>query len=744
MAQPTWLVRYAIALLRAIQAQRVNSNPHEVMGLLEDCLQTECQDRELHFGIIYYAVLTALLLNDTKRAERLIQQFMQIDEEGIDNQWVCLSYIAQSKFHARQYNLQAASQTIAKTKTLSIAVGCYVWRLALLEELNLAFLDGYFQQAHHLLEKLKPHVPDCPIQQGDYLLAVLRVQALTHRFAEGEKTLQQIPLHEYTRRIDYILKFELMIYWGQQKFDEAQKLLVQHAHRLPESLISLCYAKHYRRIGRLDQSQKWLNAFLDQLESKEDSLLAIQVQLDSALARRERQESRALLTKLDPSKKQTRYEFEWFRLFLLEENQLAAAEFLNRFMSRSIPGQLEMNLAGATEVTAFQFLAAKQLAKELRSESSHAPLRNDRVKSPVRDNQELCDSKFIGSSQVMMEIRSLILKVARLPQTVLLTGETGTGKEVTARLLHQCSEAKDKPFIAINCGGLPENLIESELFGHVKGAFTGATHDSLGLFVEAGEGTLFLDEVNSMSPRLQTVLLRTLEDREVRPVGGSKIQPVKCRVIAASNQSLEKAVETGCFRSDLYFRLAQIPIRLPSLKERPEDIIELAYFFLHRINGNSQRRLSTELEAAMKSYSWPGNVRELKHKVEYMALVDSSRPELCLHTFEEMLQQFCSRRPEEHTSSTETQRHEVSESTEIGSLSKRPIQLKNPTSRRRYLQKLFAKHHQLTRAEIVELVGCAPNTATRDLRELEKEGVIRRISTSNNLKTSYFVHCVPD
>ena len=218
--------------------------------------------------------------------------------------------------------------------------------------------------------------------------------------------------------------------------------------------------------------------------------------------------------------------------------------------------------------------------------------------------------------------RALLLaeKVAPTPTTVLIQGESGTGKEVMAQFIHRNSGRTDEPFLAINCAALPPNLLESELFGHVKGAFTGADSDKKGLFVQAGAGTLFLDEVGELPLELQAKLLRALQQKEVRPVGGLKDIAVKARIIAATNQDLREMVAEGRFREDLYYRLSVFPIFVTPLRQRRQDILLLARHFL-ALQRPDHPGFSPEAVRMMEAYSWPGNVRELENWVEYAVVL---------------------------------------------------------------------------------------------------------------------------
>lgn len=226
---------------------------------------------------------------------------------------------------------------------------------------------------------------------------------------------------------------------------------------------------------------------------------------------------------------------------------------------------------------------------------------------------------LVGHSLAIQHLRGLIKRIAPMPTTVLLQGESGTGKEVTARALHQMSARAARPFVPVNCGAIAAELIESELFGHVKGAFTGASDSRNGLFYYAHGGTLFLDEIAELPLVMQTKLLRVLEERKVRPVGSEKEVPVDVRIITATNRELAGEVAAGRFRQDLYYRLAVVDIAIPPLRNRREDVVDLAAHFMGLLStqlGVAPLALSREVLEGMAAYHWPGNVRELKNFLE--------------------------------------------------------------------------------------------------------------------------------
>ena len=236
-----------------------------------------------------------------------------------------------------------------------------------------------------------------------------------------------------------------------------------------------------------------------------------------------------------------------------------------------------------------------------------------------RVNRHAAAKHFVAGSRAMQDVLELAARVAPLETTVLIYGESGTGKEFIVRMIHDQSPRAAAPFVSINCAALTETLLESELFGHVRGAFTGAVRDKAGLFEVAGTGTIFLDEIGEIAPTVQAKLLRALQEREIRRVGAERSIKVNARVVAATNRDLRAAVEAGTFREDLYFRLAAFIINVPPLRDRREDIPPLVHQFLVRAAGRMKKDVATvsaDAMSALMNYRWPGNVRELEHAVE--------------------------------------------------------------------------------------------------------------------------------
>jgi len=250
---------------------------------------------------------------------------------------------------------------------------------------------------------------------------------------------------------------------------------------------------------------------------------------------------------------------------------------------------------------------------------------NKQLKSALHKKYHF--DNIVGQSDAITEVLELIERVSDSDSTVLIQGESGTGKELVAKAIHYNSPRAEKPFIPINCGAIPAELLESELFGHIKGAFTGAVANRAGRFELASDGTLFLDEIGDMSPNLQVKILRALQERKFEPVGSAKTIESNVRIIAATNVDLDAAVEDGSFREDLFYRLNVIPIRIPALRERKSDIPLLFHYFMEEFNRSRSRNLQGITQEALQflvHYSWPGNIRELENLVERLAILKGS------------------------------------------------------------------------------------------------------------------------
>lgn len=276
----------------------------------------------------------------------------------------------------------------------------------------------------------------------------------------------------------------------------------------------------------------------------------------------------------------------------------------------------------------------------------HRAVERHRLRQEVRrlrrySQEQAATEHMVGASRAMKELRSLVERIAPARVPVLITGESGTGKELVARELHRLSKSADKPFVAINCAAMPASLLESELFGHVRGAFTDAKEDRVGVFKQADGGTLFLDEIGELPISMQPKLLRALQEQRVRPVGGSSEIAFDVRIITATNRELEEEIEEGRFREDLYYRINVVHIPVPPLRARSTDILQLAQFFIERAShrdGHDVRGLSEAASERVLAYAWPGNVRELENAIE-RGVALSRRPEIALEDLPDKLRE---------------------------------------------------------------------------------------------------------
>lgn len=300
-------------------------------------------------------------------------------------------------------------------------------------------------------------------------------------------------------------------------------------------------------------------------------------------------------------------------------------------------------------------LNVELLLKKIRLLNDHKDLLAEVADLRTRVNSRSVGS-LLGNSEVICKVRAIIEQVAQTRGTVLITGESGTGKEVAARLVHSMSADSSKKFVAVNCAAIPENLIESELFGHKKGAFTGAVSDKEGLFKVANGGTIFLDEIAELPKSMQAKLLRVIQEREITPVGDVKPVRIDLRLIAATNQDLGEAVRKGSFRQDLYYRINVVQIKMPALRESPEDVPILAQYFIDkyvREFGKKPKRLGNAAARSLMQYGWPGNVRELENVIERAIILGDSSPTLELvdlpEAFASGLPQKSDGRNESHT-----------------------------------------------------------------------------------------------
>jgi len=343
--------------------------------------------------------------------------------------------------------------------------------------------------------------------------------------------------------------------------------------------------------------------------------------------------------------------------------------------------------------------------------------------------------RLVGRSPAVTAVRESVARIAPLDVPVLVTGETGTGKELVARAVHELSPRCGAPFLAINCGAIAETLLESELFGHERGAFTGASRARRGIFEEAAGGTVLLDEIGDVSPRLQTALLRVLEAGEIRPVGASRPRKVACRVLAATNADLGRRVREGIFREDLLFRLRRLEIAIPPLRERREDILPLAGHFLAENRRDGRRpAMSEELKSELERRPWPGNVRELRNAMERMRLMNSDKLAYELADLDGESGAGAQAEPGGAAATGPAPASSAAAVTGAGTLREGSSAMR----RTERLRELFRTHRRLTRMEVAATLGISLPTATRDLQALCSEGFVEKVCPSRSPRSHYF------
>ncbi len=421
-----------------------------------------------------------------------------------------------------------------------------------------------------------------------------------------------------------------------------------------------------------------------------------------------------------------------------EEAARRLAEALKFVEGAGAEGRLDFELRLAHELRPSELVALVREAERL-ARGRGAGARPPAGVPAVRPGTGV--RRLVGPSPEMGRVREEILRFAALDASVLVAGETGTGKELVARALHEEGPRAREPFLAVNCGAIAESLLESELFGHERGAFTGAERAHAGLFEQAGRGTLLLDEIGEIPPRLQVALLRVLETGEVRPVGGTRSRRVSCRVVAATNADLPRLVEEGRFRRDLLYRLRRLEVHVPPLRERAGDVVALVEHLLSEGRGEEagEVRLSPALREALERAPWRGNVRELRNVVERMRILSS---DALAYDLGDLLRAS----PDAGETSPPTGEAPAPAAPSAAAAPAPPPADEesflragtNPLRRRERLRDLFRRHRILTRAEAARLLRVCADTVTADLKALQAEGLVEKVRPTESPRTHFF------
>lgn len=618
------------------------------------------------------------------------------------------------------------------------AAGSKQWLLLKTNRIESAILNHDFKRASSDLDDLALYRHVYPWQGlGPYELLYSWLLTRLGKYDEAFAIINSYPEEKMGDSIGFFIRSKLQTLTFAKKFEQSAPLLNRaQAIALETTPATLSFRKllttyDYHAVSaisalaqqNLPEARKQAQAMIDVTVGCNVSIPGHQYLLQCELISKNTRAARLILQVLDPD--ETRLHGEWIRLHILEKNMNRALEVLRLCFDQFSTEALHAWFRYAYEIPSAQL--AWMLAIIVQKNKNLDSIRNRKLAAEA--SPQVDSNVLIGESRAMRQVREKIATFAAHDTPILLNGETGSGKEVVAHLLHQKSPRASEPFLSINCGALSETLIESELFGHSKGAFTGADSSREGLFVAAGKGTIFLDEVSSMSAHLQASLLRVLEEQEVRPVGSNKTIKVHARVIAATNEPLDQLVAKKQFRMDLYFRLARFHIPISPLRDRKDDIPLLVRHFIKQSYRQMDVVVGPDLIEALQQYDWPGNVRELKNEIERIALLARNKPVLDASFFS---------RQRDHPSFSQSPAASTSRDnlSPQGDLEDRG---QNGRDRQQKIRKLFEEHERLTRAEIIKLIDCSPNTATRYLKNLEEENYIRRVQTSNNLHTSYFV-----
>ncbi|PCJ56107.1 MAG: hypothetical protein COA79_20000 [Planctomycetota bacterium] len=360
------------------------------------------------------------------------------------------------------------------------------------------------------------------------------------------------------------------------------------------------------------------------------------------------------------------------------------------------------------------------------------------LRSKDRPNK-MIDQFIIGSSESTLLLKNKIKKYAPLDVPVLILGETGVGKDVVAKNLHSQSNRKKLKFLPINCGAINDSLLQSELFGHVAGAFTGAEKDRVGIFEAAGKGTVFLDEIGEITPKLQIALLRILENNEVRPVGSAEPRLIQCRILFATNAILQQMVNQKKFRKDLFFRINKLTIQVPPLRDRPKDILNLIeHYFSKDREGEQCPLISEKLKDKFSSYHWPGNIRELKNEIEMARILNSEKLEYEVDDFKNLFSKMAdvpSKEPSDEPNLPLSDQKDIDLSLALELDKNRSTNI----HRMDRIKSLFNSLEKVYRIDLVKILNVTPNTVTNDLKKLIKEGYIEKIKPTPGPRTHYFV-----
>jgi len=695
-------------------------------------------DPNVYLIFISFAITSTSRRDQMERARVLISIGDSLSKEDIHPTLLCLYLQAKATFkfyegEAEAYSfylnemLRVIDKKSLRYPTVIANIATLIsWegRLKDLSKEDLAILDSP-SNSNLALAGLQSHLANA-IFTGQYLEAKQMIELHEQKYSEGSKSLMEAFKH-----LASILEGNLNYSFYDDEF-------YQIFCKIGKNLVEENYAEALQ-YANIFNNKKWGKKYSEQFSKY--MLLHVELCL------RNKGKARFLLQELQ-NKDGYHYLDDFFlaRIQLLENDRVSAQktfdifldnlhryDAMNRFLFE-LQFAKEINLPDIVRLTN-KYIGGIELQKSTV---------NIKVEKPpdFLVTKEKGVGRLIGVSLQLQQVKELVKKFAYGDSPVLITGETGTGKELVAHAIHEEGRFSEEPFLAINCGALTESLLESELFGYVSGAFTGAQNEKKGIFEAAGNGTVFLDEFGDISPKMQVSLLRVLELKEVRLIGATKTRQVNCKIVIATNIDLKKAVDEKKFRRDLYFRLIKFDIKLPPLRERKEDISVLIDRFLNqgRPTNSKPIRVTNILLEALNKYQWPGNIRELKNEIERVKVLHANKEILDFDDFDfSHLQGFTVPTYEKNEAMpifpSGIAYQNIDENARIKTVISKGNKI---VQRQNFLFSVFKQYKKLTRLQIMEIAKVSPGTATNDLESLCLTGKIKKIMPTKSVKSHYF------
>jgi DNA-binding NtrC family response regulator len=706
------------------------------------------KDVELFILLLYSLVLFSVQNGRMNNAHQAVELMKQLSRVGVKTE------VKVSVLRSEQRIHQALDHYDEELDCLSRALkyfrpGEKMWAVLKTNRIRSAIENEDFEVVRSDLEELQPYsrlVIDS--RSGSYEILKAYYLYSCAKYQEAWNAIQTFPSGESNASQRGRLFIKILCLIQNMRWEEVSELLDTVAKNLQEIVWPLpsyqdhqllrCEYEYLRSHAALAQKKLELarqhaqNGVTVAANStprlrREGQHLLLWVDLAMGHSRA----ARVLLNQLDPNESKRVYASEWTRLHFLEGNAELAASHFKTIIHTGIPEFIEHKLRYAYELSAGQTttLFTKQSSKREKS----LPVIKPEIFIHEKEDLKLRFPMFSGNSKIILDFWSLIEKLSRLHTTIFISGELGTYRSQVARMLHLKSLHSKELFLPVLCGTTSDILLESEIFGHVKGAFTGASSNRMGSLVQEGKATVFLDQIHLLSPQLQSKILHTLEHHAVKPIGGSKFIPTNARIIVGASQPIDKVL-----RKDLYHLVSRVQIRIPPLRERTEDIPGIAYSFLKSVYSKSDFVIADDLMDAFKSYSWPRNFTELGLELKRVALAAGNSQILTASLFKPGINAAA---PSTSNISMPVTPLPLTSAPRLATASSETEVAYSHyrMNRQQKLKDLFSQKDKLTRADVSRILGCSPNTAASDLKLLEAEGYIQRMNPSTSARLSYFV-----